>query len=136
MGKVLAFDYGTRRTGLAITDDLQIIASPLDGVDTEKLWKVLQSLMQNEPIERFVVGDPSLFGDATHSSAPIDAFCKKLSKMYPNIPIDRVDESYSSRDAMQAMLAGGMRKKQRRDKKTLDKISAAVILQRWLEDQS
>lgn len=132
MAKVLAFDYGTRRTGIAITDDLQLIASPLDAVDTSDLWKTIDQIFHSEPIDAFVVGDPAFLGEQTDSSAAIDAFCKKLHKRYPKVPLHRVDESYSSRDAMQAMITGGMKKKKRRDKKMLDKVSAAVILQRWL----
>lgn len=135
MGKVLAFDYGTRRTGLAITDDLKIIASPLEGVETKDLWKRIKTLMENETIEAFVVGDPSMLGEVTHSTEAIDTFCKKLAKSYPTVPLHRVDESYSSREAMSAMVAGGMKKKKRRDKKTLDMVSAAIILQRWMENQ-
>ncbi|MCH2199839.1 MAG: Holliday junction resolvase RuvX [Flavobacteriales bacterium] len=135
MGKILAFDYGGKRTGLAITDELQIIASPLEGIDTNDIWDHIQRLMNSEKISDFVVGDPSIFGDATDSSAMIDQFCKDLAKKYPAIPLHRVDESYSSRDAMQAMVAGGMRKKNRRNKKNLDMVSAAVILQRFLESR-
>lgn len=132
----MAFDYGIRRTGIAITDDLQLIASPLDAIDTAKLWAFIDALLLKEAVEAFVVGDPALLGEATDSSAAIDAFCEKLHKRYPKIAVHRVDESYSSREAMQAMVAGGMKKKHRRDKKTLDKISAAVILQRWLNEAS
>ena len=135
MGKVLAFDYGTRRTGLAITDDLKIIASPLEGVETKDLWKRVKDLVSSENIDGFVVGDPSMLGDITHSTEAINTFCEKLGKTYPTIPIHRVDESFSSREAMSAMVAGGMKKKKRRDKKTLDMVSAAIILQRWLENQ-
>lgn len=131
----MAFDYGTRRTGIAITDDLKLIASPLDAVDTSEIWKVIDGLLQRESVEAFVVGDPSLFSERTDSSDAIDAFIKKLEKRYPQIAVHRVDESFSSREALQAMVTGGMKKKHRRDKKNLDKVSAAVILQRWLEDQ-
>lgn len=132
MGKALAFDYGSQRTGLAITDDLQIIGSPLDGINTSELWNYIGLLMTKEKVTDFVVGDPTLFGGDAHSADDIARFCAELTKRYPNIPVHRVDESFSSRDAMQAMISGGMSKSKRRDKKTLDRISAAVILQRWL----
>jgi putative Holliday junction resolvase len=133
MGRALAFDYGERRTGLAETDDLQIIATPLEGVDTSTLWDTLTRLMASGKYSDFVVGDPSMFGGVAHSDQAIQHFVEDLSKRYPGIPIHRVDESYSSREAMTAMVQGGMRKGQRRDKKTLDMVSAAIILQRWLE---
>ncbi len=134
MGKALGIDYGTRRTGLAITDELQMIASPLEGVDTPHLDRRINELVATGGITDFVVGDPAMYGeDDSHSSDKINAFCEKLKKAYPHIPIHRVDESFSSREAMQAMVSGGMRKSKRRDKKTLDMVSATVILQRWLE---
>lgn len=136
MGKALAFDYGSQRTGLAITDELQIIGSPLDGINTADLWSYLAALLTKEKISDFVVGDPTLFGGDAHSATAIAQFCAELAKRYPAIPVHRVDESFSSRDAMQAMVAGGMSKAKRRDKKTLDRISAAVILQRWLSGRS
>ncbi|MFT4683180.1 MAG: putative Holliday junction resolvase [Flavobacteriales bacterium] len=134
MGKALAFDFGVKRTGLAITDDLQIIASPLEGIDTKLLWEKLTKLIETERISEFVVGDPSVFGE-THNSEPVRAFVTKLQKTYPEIPIHQVDESFSSRDAMSAMLQGGMKKAKRQDKKNLDMVSAAVILQRYLESK-
>lgn len=134
MGKALAFDYGLKRTGLAITDDLQIIASPLEGVDTKVLWEKVAKLVETERISEFVVGDPSVFGE-THNSEPVREFVLKLAKTYPSIPIHQIDESFSSRDAMSAMLQGGMKKGKRQDKKNLDMVSAAVILQRYLESK-
>lgn len=136
MGKALAIDYGKKRTGLAITDELQIIASPLEGVDTSQLWKRIDQLVLAEKVSEFVVGDPDYYGDNnSHLHEDLAAFLKKLGKTFPTIPIHRVDESFSSREAMQAMVSGGMRKSKRRDKKTLDMVSAAVILQRWLEQK-
>lgn len=134
MGKALAFDYGLKRTGLAITDELQIIASPLEGLDTKVLWEKVAKLVETERISEFVVGDPSVFGE-THNSEPVRAFVVKLAKLYPLIPIHQIDESFSSRDAMSAMLQGGMKKGRRQDKKNLDMVSAAVILQRYLESK-
>lgn len=135
MSKALAIDFGERRSGLAITDELQIIASPLEGIDTKEIWKKLSQLIASETISDLVVGDPAMFGEAADSSAAIATFVEKLKKSYPTIPVHMVDESFSSRDAMQAMVMGGMSKKKRRDKKTLDKISATVILQRWLDSK-
>ncbi|MDG1779729.1 MAG: Holliday junction resolvase RuvX [Flavobacteriales bacterium] len=131
MGKALAFDFGVKRTGLAITDELQIIASPLEGVSTEIIWDKIAELVASGKISDFVVGDPSFLGE-TNNSEPVRKFITKLRKEYPAIPIHEVDESFSSRDAMSAMVQGGMKKSKRRDKKTLDMISATVILQRYL----
>ena len=134
MGKALGIDYGMKRTGLAITDDLQMIATPLSGTDTAGLMKLLSDLIPKEGITDIVVGDPTLLsGEATHSTDAILAFCTQLMKSFPAIRVHRVDESFSSQEAMQAMVQGGMKKGQRRDKKTLDMVSATIILQRWLE---
>ncbi len=132
MGKALGIDYGAKRTGLAITDDLQIIASPLEAVDTKAVFQRIEALVASENISDIVVGDPDVFGGTSDSSASIYKFCAELKKRYPALRHHRVDESFSSREAMSAMVAGGMKKSQRREKKNLDKVSAAVILQRWL----
>jgi putative Holliday junction resolvase len=132
MGKALGIDYGAKRTGLAITDDLQIIASPLEAVDTKAVFQRIEALVASENISDIVVGDPDVFGGTSDSSASIHKFCAELKKRYPAQRHHRVDESFSSREAMSAMVAGGMKKSQRREKKNLDKVSAAVILQRWL----
>jgi putative holliday junction resolvase len=132
MGKVLAFDYGVKRTGLAETDELQIIASPLEGVETSTLWTVVERLIATGKYSDFVVGDPSMYGGTAHSDNPISKFIAELQKRYPSIPVHRVDESFSSREAMSAMVMGGMKKSDRRDKKNLDMVSAAIILQRWM----
>lgn len=135
MGKAIGIDYGAKRTGLAITDDLQIIASPLEGIETRFLFEKIDQLVSQETVSEFVLGDPSMLGDVTHSTQLIADFELQLKKKYPNIPIHRVDESFSSRDAMQAMVQGGMKKSKRRDKKNLDMVSATIILQRWLESK-
>lgn len=134
MSKALGIDFGKKRTGLAITDELKIIASPLEGIDTIDLYNRIAELVSQESISDFVVGDPTFAGRTdAHSADAITAFCNHLRKKYPSIPLHRVDESFSSREAMEAMVAGGMKKSKRREKKTLDMVSAAVILQRWLE---
>lgn len=132
MGKALGVDYGLKRTGFAITDDLQIIASPLEAIDTPQVYQRIDELIKREGITDIVVGDPDAFGGTSDSSASIQKFCNELIKRYPQINHHRVDEAFSSREAMSAMVAGGMKKSQRREKKNLDKVSAAVILQRWL----
>lgn len=135
-GKALGIDFGKKRTGLAITDELQLIASPLEGIDTKRVYARIAELVKNDNIVAFVVGDPSFAGRSdAHSADIITAFCNHLTKKYPKIPMYLVDESFSSREAMQAMVAGGMKKSKRREKKKLDMVSAAVILQRWLESR-
>jgi putative Holliday junction resolvase len=136
MGKALGIDYGVKRTGLAITDELQIIASPLEGLPTAELEQRLLKLVASENITDIVVGDPDFFRDGdSHSAGVIDGFCNWLATTFPLTQLHRVDEAYSSREAMAAMVSGGMRKSQRRDKTQLDRVSAAVILQRWLQNR-
>lgn len=132
MGKALGIDYGLKRTGLAITDELQMIASPLEGVDTALLFQRIDALVAQENISDIVVGDPDVFGGTSDSTAAIAKFCDQLKKRYPKLNHHRVDEAFSSREAMSAMIEGGMKKSKRREKKNLDMVSAAVILQRWL----
>lgn len=136
MSKALGIDFGKKRTGLAITDELKMIASPLEGIDTVDLYTRIAELVNREGISDFVVGDPTFGGRSdAHSADAIEAFCNHLKKRYPTITLHRVDESFSSREAMEAMWAGGMKKSKRREKKTLDMVSATIILQRWLESR-
>lgn len=136
MGKALGIDYGIKRTGLAITDDLQMIASPLEGVETSMLMDRLRTIIVNEGVTDVVVGDPDVFSDdVSHSAEAINAFCLQVSNVFTHVNLHRVDESFSSREAMQAMISGGMKKNKRREKTTLDMVSAAIILQRWLNQR-
>jgi putative Holliday junction resolvase len=137
MGRLLAFDYGQKRTGLAETDDLQIIATGLAGLDTPDVIPFVKRYLEKNTVDAFVVGDPSgLGGDETHNTGPAQAFAAKLQKTFPSIPVHMVDESFSSREAMQSMVMGGMKKSKRRDKKILDEVSAAVILRRYMDGNS
>jgi putative holliday junction resolvase len=137
MGKLIGIDYGTKRTGLASTDDLQIIASGLCGISTNELMPYLIKLVEKEKISGFVVGDPAVGSDdKTDSSEAIDKFCGELKKKFPEITLHRVDESYTSREAMSAMVQAGVSKKKRRDKNLLDQVSATLILQRYMESSS
>lgn len=133
MSKALGIDYGTKRTGLAITDALRIIASPLETVETPQLMSRLQVLVTKEKITDFVVGE-ARHADGTASEITLaqEKFCKQLRAQFPEIPVHRVDEMYTSKLASQAMIAGGMKKKGREEKGNLDKISAAIILQTYL----
>lgn len=135
-GSIVAVDYGKKRTGLAITDPLQIIASPLDTVDTTKLLEYLQNLHQTHSYTDLVVGMPMrAHGVVGELEEDIQKFIKKFQQQHPAIPIHRVDESFSSIRASEAIWQSGAKKKQRRDKANIDRVSAAIILQQFLESQ-
>jgi len=134
MGRIMAVDYGKKRTGLAVTDTLRIIATPLDTVLTNDLIPYLQAYVLRETVDEFVVGMPKTLLNEDSEMAPlVRAFVEELKKIFPAKPIHLADERFTSRMAMQAMIAGGMKKKDRRDKANVDKISAAIILQSFLE---
>ena len=133
MGRLLAIDYGTKRTGIAITDELQIIASGLTTVSTTDLIVFLKDYVSNETVDKIVVGLPKQM-DNTHSESEvyIQKFLVKLEKQIPNISIVRVDERFTSKMAFQTMIDGGLSKKQRRNKALVDEISATLILQSYM----
>ena len=134
MPKILAIDYGSKRTGIAVTDDLQIIASALDAVETKQLYDYIKQYVATNNVETIVVGEMSNYdGSDTHNTKPSNEFARSLEKKYPNINIEREDESFTSRESMQAMIQAGVPKMKRRDKKLVDKISATIILQRYME---
>ncbi|MGK7396273.1 MAG: Holliday junction resolvase RuvX [Candidatus Cyclobacteriaceae bacterium M3_2C_046] len=136
MGRILAIDYGLKRTGLAVTDPLQIIASPLDYVETSKLIDFLRSYMLNEPVESIVVGLARKYDQSdTDTTQPVLALIKKLKKIFPEQKIFVEDESFTSKEAVQAMIRAGMKKKVRAVKGNIDKISATIILQKFLENK-
>ena len=134
MGKIVGIDYGTKRTGIAITDAMQIIASGLTTVKTHALDDFISDLVQKEIIECFVVGDAkNLDGTATESTAHINGFTKRLQQKYPHIPINKIDERFTSKIAKQSILASGAKKKVRQNKALVDKLSATIILQNYLD---
>ena len=136
MAKVLGIDYGAKRVGVAISDSLQIIASSLTTIETKQFFLFLIELLQKEDIDRFVVGEPrNLDGTATDSTEMIEKFIEKLSIKYPNIPIKRIDERFTSKIAKQIILDAGTKKSKRRDKALVDKVSAAIILQSHLDSK-
>lgn len=133
MGRILALDYGTKRTGIAITDELQIIASGLTTVETPKLLAFLKEYFENETVEKVLIGEPKQKdGTASDVEAYILKFITKLEKMAPEMPLVRVDERYTSKMAFQTMIDSGLKKKQRRNKALIDEISATIILQEYL----
>jgi putative Holliday junction resolvase len=136
MGRVLAIDYGKVRTGIAVTDELQIIASGLTTVSTKDLIEFLSEYIKNENVELFIVGLPKqMNNELSESEALIVPFLKKLEVKFPNIPIERVDERFTSKMAFQTMIDSGLNKKQRRNKALVDEISATIILQTYLSSK-
>ena len=134
MGKAIGIDYGTKRTGIAISDSLQIIASALVTVKTSEIFTFLKNLVREEDIEIFIIGSPlGLDGGPTDSTELTNLFVKKLSKMFIKISVKRMDERFTSKIAKQTILASGISKKKRRNKELVDKISAAIILQNYLD---
>ena len=122
------------RVGVAVSDPLGIFASPMETVPSAKIIEYLQKYAQNETIVRFVVGYPLNLNGAPAQAAPdVDAFLKKLQKSFPDIPVTLEDERFTSVLAHRAMIDGGMKKSDRRDKNSVDKISAAIILQSFLD---
>jgi putative Holliday junction resolvase len=136
LGRVLAIDFGKKRTGIAITDELQIIASGLTTVQTDELIPFLKEYISKENVTLFVVGKPKQMNNSnSESEALILPFLKKLAKEIPQIPVKRIDERFTSKMAFQTMIDGGLKKKQRRDKGLIDEISATIILQSYLYNQ-
>ena len=134
MDRLIGIDYGRKRTGLAASDPLGIFASALDTVPAAKIIEYLQNYERTETITRFVVGWPvNLNGAPSEAAADVEAFLKLLRKKYPGIPVELEDERFTSVLAHRAMIDGGMKASKRRDKKSVDKISAAIILQGYLD---
>lgn len=133
MARLLAIDYGTKRTGIAITDELQIIASGLKTVETKDLLSFLKKYTSDENVELFIIGEPKqMNNEVSESEAAILPFIDKLSKSIPEIPIVRVDERFTSKMAFQTMIDSGLTKNQRRNKALVDEISATIILQSYM----
>lgn len=133
MGRILAIDFGKIRTGLAVTDELQIIASGLTTVNTKELIPFLKEYISKESVELFVIGLPKqMNNEASESEALITPFIKKLESQIPSIPIKRIDERFTSKMAFQTMIDSGLKKKQRQNKALVDEISATIILQSYL----
>ncbi|WCO02990.1 Holliday junction resolvase RuvX [Psychroserpens ponticola] len=137
MARLLAIDYGTKRTGVAVTDELQIIASGLTTVDTKELIGFLKAYISEESVELFIVGEPKQMNfESSESEVHISKFLEKLKKACPDIPIKRIDERFTSKIAFQTMIDSGLNKKQRKNKALVDEISATIILQSYLYNQS
>ena len=134
MGRVLALDYGEKRTGIAVTDELRLIASGLTTVPTKELLSFLKSYVNKENVDVFVIGEPKQMNNTPSESEQfITPFLVELAKHFPTIPMERQDERFTSKLAFQSMLDSGLKKKQRRNKALVDEISATIILQSYLE---
>jgi putative Holliday junction resolvase len=134
MGRILGIDFGTKRIGIAVTDPLQIFASPLKTVKSHEFDDFIKEYVKTESVEEFVIGYPmTLNNRASESVKYIDPFIKKLKKLFPGIPVNKVDERFTSGMAFKIMIEGGVKKKERRDKSMVDKISASIILQTFLD---
>ncbi len=136
MARILAIDFGTKRTGIAVTDELQLIASGLTTVETAILVTFLKEYFENEKVELVLMGQP-LQKDGTPSDveSEIKKFLEVFTKEFPTMPVKRVDERYTSKMAFQTMIDSGLKKKQRRNKALLDEISATIILQQYLYNE-
>jgi putative Holliday junction resolvase len=133
MARIICIDYGGKRTGLAVTDPLQIIATSLTTIDTKELIPFLKKYFQQEPVELILIGEPLNLDDtATHATPLVKAAIKLLKKEFPNIPLQTVDERFTSKMASRAMVEMGMKKKDRRVKGNIDQIAATIMLQEFL----
>ena len=136
MGRILAIDYGKKRTGIAVTDTLKLIANGLTTVPTTELMSFLSDYVSREPVERILVGLPKqMNNEASENMKRIEPFVGALRKKLPNIAVEYVDERFTSVLAHRAMLEGGLKKKARQDKALVDEISATIILQDYLESK-
>ena len=133
LGRILAIDFGKKRTGIAVTDELQIIASGLTTVNTDDLIPFLKEYISKNKVDLFLVGKPKQMDNTdSESEVLILPFIKKLENQIPKIPFLRIDERFTSKMAFQTMIDGGLNKKQRRNKALVDEISATIILQSYL----
>lgn len=133
MARILALDYGTKRTGIAVTDELQIIASGLATVPTTDLFTFLKKYFETENVELVLLGEPKQMNNtASQSEVAIAKFLKKFHLEFPEMKVERVDERFTSKMAVQTMINSGLKKKQRQNKALIDEISATIILQSYL----
>ena len=137
MGKAIGIDYGTKRTGIAITDVMQIIATGLTTISTHELDKFIAEMIDKDDISCFVIGSPiNLDGSKTDITSHVDGFVKRLKHQYSRIPVHHIDERFTSKIAKRSILMSGVKKKVRQNKELVDKISATIILQDYLDRKS
>lgn len=134
MGRIMAFDYGRKRVGVAVTDENRIIATALETVHSKDIFSFVKKYINEEKVDCFVVGEPKQMNNEPSESVKyIEPFVKKLKKEFPEIQLERYDERFTSKIAFQTMIDAGLKKKERRNKETIDKISAVIILQSYME---
>ena len=134
MGRILAIDYGKKRTGIAVSDPLQMIATGLDTIATKQIFEFLKTYFEKETVEEIVVGEPLLEnGDASENLPRVHTFIAKFKEIYPSIKVTLQDERYTSREAKRTIVQSGINRKKRRDKSLVDKIAAVIILQQYIE---
>ncbi len=134
MGRILAIDFGRKRTGIAVTDPLHIVASPLETVPTHELMQFLKKYTSENSVELIVMGLPKqMDGSYSESYKYIEPFVRRLQKEMPDMPLEYQDERFTSKMAMSAMIEGGVKKSDRRDKALVDRVSASIILQSYLD---
>ena len=137
MGRILAIDFGKKRTGLAVTDPLQIIATPMETIPTQEILLFIKSYVEKEDVEGFVIGMPrNLNNEETDATQGAMNLVKQLEKRFPTIQRHLIDERFTSKIAIQSMIAGGMKKKERQKKENVDKVSATLILQSYLDQNA
>lgn len=135
-GRILCIDYGGKRTGIAVTDPLQIIATALTTIPSKELIEFLKKYIATEPVELILIGEPLNLDDSpTHATPLVKQAIKLLTKTFPAIPVQTVDERYSSKMAVRAMVDMGMKKKDRREKGNIDQIAATILLQEYLQNR-
>jgi len=135
--RILSIDYGLKRTGIAVTDPLQIIASGLTTVESKQLIPFLKDYFSREQVELIIIGEPKNWDDTdTHATPLVERCIKDLQKNFPHIPIKKVDERFTSKMARDSMLEMGLKKKQRRDKALVDEIAATILLQEYMRSTS
>ena len=133
MPRILAIDYGLKRTGLAVTDPLKIIATGLTTIESQKLFPFLKSYLQKEEVELILIGEPKNLDDSdTHATPLVTKVIHKLKREFPKIPVQTADERYTSKLAKQSMLEMGLKKKDRQNKSLVDEIAATIMLQEYL----
>ncbi len=136
MGRLLAIDYGTKRVGIAVSDPMQIIATPLETVHSKDIITFLTQYNIKEGVEAFIVGVPKRLDNTdTHATQLVNNFIKHLQRTFPDKPVHCIDERFTSAMATRALVAGGMKKKDRQEKGNVDKVSAAIILQSFMDQR-
>lgn len=137
MARIIAIDYGGKRTGLAVTDPFKIIATGLTTIDSKEMIPFLKNYFVNEEVELIIIGEPKNWDESdTHATPLVKEAIKKLQKQFPAIPLKTVDERYTSILAKQAMIEMGMKKKARQNKRTVDEIAATIMLQEYMQSAS